>query len=298
MKESSLLLPILSRIRIMSPFRQDFRTTFTRMCCFEGTSVSWQNVVHLRTGSCCWHRWKFLLASKTSRSPDASGFLVGEVVEVFDEVVKLAGMLCVTKEQSMGDVLYELRVFVSIVHSSRKRPVECSRNNWQHLSWRYLVSLRPKKIERGWNYPRRYGYHWCSSDLSESTIPTWSINNSFSRTIIFTSEIQLKKTSENILNRQSNLLKRHWQQEGKCLFIGTNAFSIWRICSMGGKSRSASVLLAYLMRKHNHSYESALDHARKVRPIVSPNPGFEKQLRQFQSWDYYFWIRIIVLNKK
>lgn len=46
-----------------------------------------------------------------------------------------------------------------------------------------------------------------------------------------------------------------------------------------GISRSASIVVYYLMRKMGLSYDQALKYLRDRRPIVSPNAWYEKQLR-------------------
>lgn len=50
----------------------------------------------------------------------------------------------------------------------------------------------------------------------------------------------------------------------------------------GGVSRSATVVLGYLMARHGMSFEEALAHLRGVRPWVNPNSGFSAQLREFE----------------
>ncbi|KAF1921926.1 hypothetical protein BDU57DRAFT_66776 [Ampelomyces quisqualis] len=45
-----------------------------------------------------------------------------------------------------------------------------------------------------------------------------------------------------------------------------------------GKSRSATVVIAYLMQEHNMSPSEALSHVRQARSICEPNEGFMKQL--------------------
>lgn len=46
-----------------------------------------------------------------------------------------------------------------------------------------------------------------------------------------------------------------------------------------GRSRSPTIVAAYLVRKLKFSAENALNHIRSIRPIVAPNDGFKKQLR-------------------
>jgi len=50
-----------------------------------------------------------------------------------------------------------------------------------------------------------------------------------------------------------------------------------------GVSRSATIVLAYMMRKLRIPLSIAIDELRKDRPCVSPNPGFLVQLRAYQS---------------
>lgn len=49
-----------------------------------------------------------------------------------------------------------------------------------------------------------------------------------------------------------------------------------------GVSRSASVVLAYLMKTKHLSYDEAFAFVKARRPRVSPNSSFSKQLRQFE----------------
>ncbi len=51
---------------------------------------------------------------------------------------------------------------------------------------------------------------------------------------------------------------------------------------MQGISRSASIVIAYLMTTRGLSFEEAAGIAMRARPIVKPNSGFVAQLRDFQ----------------
>ncbi|KAF4551847.1 Tyrosine-protein phosphatase yvh1-like protein [Elsinoe fawcettii] len=53
-------------------------------------------------------------------------------------------------------------------------------------------------------------------------------------------------------------------------------------CAMG-KSRSATAVVAYLMKRFDLSTEDALAKLRESRPFVEPNDGFMQQLRLFRS---------------
>jgi hypothetical protein len=48
-------------------------------------------------------------------------------------------------------------------------------------------------------------------------------------------------------------------------------------------SRSASVVIAYLMKELGLPMLDALTFVRKRRPIVYPNPGFQRQLFEYEK---------------
>lgn len=50
-----------------------------------------------------------------------------------------------------------------------------------------------------------------------------------------------------------------------------------------GISRSATLVLALLIRYFGYGYESALAHVKKYRPVVQPNRGFRELLQQFEK---------------
>jgi len=50
-----------------------------------------------------------------------------------------------------------------------------------------------------------------------------------------------------------------------------------------GVSRSASLVTAFLMKYKSLTKEDALSHVKAIRPIVNPNPGFLRQLLQYQK---------------
>jgi len=52
---------------------------------------------------------------------------------------------------------------------------------------------------------------------------------------------------------------------------------------MGGYSRSASVVIAYLIRYRGLTYDDAFKVCKRGRPQTKPNEGFEKQLREWEG---------------
>lgn len=53
-------------------------------------------------------------------------------------------------------------------------------------------------------------------------------------------------------------------------------------CVMG-KSRSVTIVVAYLMKKHGMTFSQALEHVKTKRPLASPNAGFIRQLNNFEK---------------
>lgn len=52
---------------------------------------------------------------------------------------------------------------------------------------------------------------------------------------------------------------------------------------MAGRSRSASIVIAYCMRVFGIGYDEALAKVKSVRPVIQPNTGFVQQLRQLEE---------------
>lgn len=52
---------------------------------------------------------------------------------------------------------------------------------------------------------------------------------------------------------------------------------------VAGVSRSASLCIAYLMKYHRFNLSEAYYHVKKRRPVIRPNPGFWRQLIDFEQ---------------
>ncbi|XP_062563420.1 dual specificity protein phosphatase MPK-4 [Armigeres subalbatus] len=61
-----------------------------------------------------------------------------------------------------------------------------------------------------------------------------------------------------------------------------------------GVSRSATIVIAYIMNKYKLTYDAALQRVKSKRRFVMPNPGFINQLKLFSIMNY----RIDPLNEK
>ncbi|EDR25171.1 dual specificity phosphatase DUPD1, putative [Entamoeba dispar SAW760] len=55
-----------------------------------------------------------------------------------------------------------------------------------------------------------------------------------------------------------------------------------------GVSRSASIVIAYMMKKYDMTYKDALNFVSSKRKCVFPNRGFEQQLLQFEKTTFTF----------
>ena len=69
---------------------------------------------------------------------------------------------------------------------------------------------------------------------------------------------------------------------GECLNFIDGKEKVLVHC-MAGASRSATIIIAYLMWKNKMKYEDALDFVQKKRFIVYPNEGFREQLKLFEN---------------
>jgi len=52
---------------------------------------------------------------------------------------------------------------------------------------------------------------------------------------------------------------------------------------MGGKSRSAAVVIAHLMKTQKMDLRQAINHVREIRSVINPNKGFLNQLAIYEK---------------
>ena len=94
------------------------------------------------------------------------------------------------------------------------------------------------------------------------------------------------KESDNIIHKklaiydfeQQNIIKYF----GECLNFIKGDEKVLVHC-MAGASRSATIVIAYLMWNQKMSYHNALNIVKEKRFIVFPNPGFRDQLQLFEK---------------
>ena len=102
-----------------------------------------------------------------------------------------------------------------------------------------------------------------------------------------------KKVQEMEAHGTLNVMRMAWKDERHQILHGLDyalrfvhsavrqGHSVLIHCEQG-KSRSGSVMVAYLMAAHGMSLQGALAFVKDRRPIVHPNAGFMKQLMTFE----------------
>ena len=97
--------------------------------------------------------------------------------------------------------------------------------------------------------------------------PQYSNEENFNRKVIKVADLP----SENII-----------KYFGECLNFMEGSEKILVHC-MAGASRSASIVIAYIMWKYKRSADDALKFVQQKRSCVFPNLGFMNQLKKFES---------------
>ena len=65
-------------------------------------------------------------------------------------------------------------------------------------------------------------------------------------------------------------------------FIDSSINNIYIHCAMG-ISRSPTIVISYLMYKKKMKYEEAYNFVKEKRKVISPNSGFQEQLKKFET---------------
>ncbi|UJR24731.1 hypothetical protein I4U23_006105 [Adineta vaga] len=125
----------------------------------------------------------------------------------------------------------------------------------------------------------------CTPELLNKLQITHLVNLSITRIILDQSfellHLPLNDTlDENITSyfQQANefIDKCRQQKDGRCLVFCKH-----------GRSRSAAIVIAYLIAHHNHSLSSAYLYLSKIRPSISPNRNYLNQLDKYSSqWEH------------
>lgn len=76
-------------------------------------------------------------------------------------------------------------------------------------------------------------------------------------------------------------LLQHFKETNEYIDEGLKDGGVFIHCAMG-KSRSATMVVAYLMWKYGRTWEEALEQLCEGRPVCDPNIGFKEQLGVYQ----------------
>lgn len=94
---------------------------------------------------------------------------------------------------------------------------------------------------------------------------------------------RIKHYEINVPDHPSVRLSDHFEKTNDVLDMAIQSGKPTLVHCQVGKSRSATIVLAYLMKTFRWSLKEALEFVRKRRPIVEPNWGFMKQLQDFEQ---------------
>ncbi|KAI9295683.1 dual specificity protein phosphatase 12 [Neoconidiobolus thromboides FSU 785] len=90
----------------------------------------------------------------------------------------------------------------------------------------------------------------------------------------------------NVFDEENENLLQYFDQTNNFIDAAIKQNGNVLVHCMAGISRSATVVIAYLMKKHNWSVEEALNQVTKARSIIDPNPGFREQLQLYYEINY------------
>jgi protein-tyrosine phosphatase len=87
----------------------------------------------------------------------------------------------------------------------------------------------------------------------------------------------------NVLDMPFENLLRHFRPAIDFIAKAIKSGGVVLVHCYAGVSRSASVVIAYLMKELGLPALDAMTYVRKRRPIIFPNPGFQRQLFDFEK---------------
>ncbi|ESO12027.1 hypothetical protein HELRODRAFT_158430 [Helobdella robusta] len=98
-------------------------------------------------------------------------------------------------------------------------------------------------------------------------------------------EVQMVKRYLHVycLDSEHFNILRHLNECLEFMDEGISAGDLVLVHCNAGMSRSGSVMIAFLMRQLSLTYLDASVYAKKMRPLISPNPGFVEQLKLFEQ---------------
>lgn len=86
----------------------------------------------------------------------------------------------------------------------------------------------------------------------------------------------------NVADRVSTDLKQHFDECIDYIDEAKRSGGGVLVHCFVGRSRSVTIVVAYLMKKHGLNLSQALEHVKSRRPQAAPNSGFISQLQSFE----------------
>jgi len=81
----------------------------------------------------------------------------------------------------------------------------------------------------------------------------------------------------------SEIIKRYFSETTKYIHETISDGKTILVHCNRGVSRSASVVIAFVMWKFTWKFEKAFDYVRQKRDVIYPNNGFVKQLEEYEK---------------
>ena len=94
---------------------------------------------------------------------------------------------------------------------------------------------------------------------------------------------KIKHTWCNVRDVEGADIKEHFETAWGIIEAAREAGTAVLVHCSRGVSRSASLCIAYLMRKQKWGAQAARDHVSKRRPIILPNDGFWRCLQEYEK---------------
>ncbi|KAL4500411.1 hypothetical protein ABPG72_003362 [Tetrahymena utriculariae] len=86
-----------------------------------------------------------------------------------------------------------------------------------------------------------------------------------------------------VFDNEMESIKVHFDKSYQFIFNSIQNKQNILIHCRRGISRSATILIAFLMKFQNKSYEDCYNFLKQKRPVINPNSGFVKQLKSYEK---------------
>ncbi|KAF3455742.1 hypothetical protein FNV43_RR00384 [Rhamnella rubrinervis] len=86
-----------------------------------------------------------------------------------------------------------------------------------------------------------------------------------------------------VLDREDENIKQYFEECFDFIDEAKRAHGGVLVHCFMGRSRSVTIIVAYLMRKHGMSLSQALEHVKSRRKLAAPNAGFISELEDYEK---------------